>query len=63
MVEIVIERWTNPDRSVDFRWSAWRHGRRVRMGGAHPTAEGSEAEARRFCLRELGREPDRVTRL
>ena len=63
MVEIVIERWTNADKSVDFRWSAWRDGRRIGMGGTHPTAEGSEAEARRFCLQELGGGPDRVTRL
>jgi len=63
MIEIVIERWTNPDRSVDFRWSAWRDGRRVCMGGAHPTAESVEVEARQFCRQELGGEPDRVTRL
>ncbi len=63
MIEIIIERWTNPDRTVDFRWSIWRDGRRVQMGDASPTAESSESEALEYCRRAIGRAPDRVTRL
>ncbi|MGQ0663948.1 MAG: hypothetical protein ACT4P2_10270 [Pseudomonadota bacterium] len=63
MVEIIIERWIDANRSVTFRWSVWREGRRIGMGGPHPKAEPSEAEAERFCTLELGRKPDRVTRL
>jgi hypothetical protein len=63
MVEVMIERWTALDGSVDYRWSVWRDGKRVEMGGPHATPEGSEAAARRFCLTELGSAPDRVTRL
>lgn len=64
MVEIVIERWTNPDGSMDFRWSLWRSGHRLRMGhDVHATSESCEKDAREYCARGLGVEPDRITRL
>ncbi len=64
MIEVVIERWDNFDGSVDFRWSVWRDGRRLHMAGeAYRNAESCEDEARLFCLRGLGHEPDKVTRL
>lgn len=63
MLEIMIERWTALDGSIDYRWSVWRDGRRVQMGGPQATVEASEAAARAFCADELDRTPDRVTRL
>jgi len=62
-IDVVIERWGNLDKSTQFRWSIWRDGARVQMGGPHPTAEESEAEAVDYCRRSLGRAPDRVERL
>ena len=59
-IEIVIERWLNLDKSTDFRWSIWRDGARVQMGGPHSSAEASEQEATAFCRKSLGRDPDRV---
>jgi len=61
-IEVMIERWSNA-RGTDFRWSIWRAGKRLGMGGPHATLEASEAEARAACARTLGRPPDRVTRL
>jgi hypothetical protein len=64
VVEIVIERWTNPDGSMDFRWSLWRAGHRLRMGDdVHATSECCEKDAREYCARGLGVGPDRITRL
>ncbi|MGH6961802.1 MAG: hypothetical protein ACREE7_15075 [Dongiaceae bacterium] len=63
MIEIIIERWNNLDKSIDFRWSVWRDGRRLQMGGPTSTAEASEAEALDYCRHSFGREPDRLTRL
>jgi hypothetical protein len=63
MVEIIIERWTDPDRSVQYRWSVWQEGRRVHMGGPHASPEQSDAEAHRFCREALECQPDRVTKL
>jgi hypothetical protein len=61
MIEIIIERWSGPDGTT-FRWSLWRNGSRVTMGGPHRSAEESEKDARAHC-KELGHDPDRVTRL
>lgn len=64
MLELIIERWTNANGTTAFLWSAWDGGRRVAMGpGGYPDGEACEAEALAFCQRELGRRPDRVTRL
>ena len=62
MIEVIIERWSGPDGGT-FRWSVWRDGRRVEMGGPYGTAEASEQDAIAFCRGALGREPDRITRL
>ncbi len=63
MIEVMIERWTDPDGSARFLWSLWQDGRRLDMGAARPTAEAAESEAVAFCRRQLGVEPDAVTRL
>jgi hypothetical protein len=62
MIEIMVERWSGRDGGEEFRWSLWQNGRRLTMGGPHPTAEASEAEARAACAK-LQLEPGRVTRL
>jgi len=62
-IEIVIERWVNLDKSTDFRWSVWRDGARLQMGGPHVSLEASEQDATEFCRKSLGRDPDRVERL
>ena len=64
MLEVVIERWTDAKGATGFLWSVWDQGRRLTMGPrSHPAAAVCEAEARAFCQSELGRQPDRVTRL
>jgi hypothetical protein len=63
MIEVMIERWTNPDGSTDHLWSLWRDGSRLHFGDKHETALAAEAEAVAFCQRTLGVEPNRVTRL
>ena len=64
MIAVMIERWTNRDGSTDYRWSVWRDGHRLDMGG-RPYAESGECEkeARAFCLQALGQEPDKVSHL
>ena len=54
MTELIIERWTNLNQSIDYRWSVWVDGRRVQMGGPHKTADESEREGRANCRKELG---------
>ncbi len=63
MLEVIVERWSDFDGTVDYRWSVWKDGKRVEMGGPHEDADASEAEAVAFCRRRLGADPDRVTRL
>ena len=63
MLEVIIERWTARDGAVDFRWSLWRDGRRIQMGGPHSSGELSEASALEFCRKTLDCPPDRITRL
>ncbi len=64
MLEVVIERWTGSDGTTDYRWSVWRDGLRIEMGsGAHSNAVECESEALDFCMKGLGRKPDKVTRL
>jgi hypothetical protein len=62
-LEVIVERWTNLDQSTEFRWSVWRGGTRVQMGGPHDSAEASEREAVAFCRQRFDRGPDRVERL
>ncbi len=63
MIELMVETWSSPRTGTTYRWSVWRDGARVGMGGPQKTAEESEAEARTFCADQLSQEPDRVTRL
>lgn len=61
MIEVMIERWTQRDGSIDWLWSIWEDGERRHMGGAHPSAETAEMEARAHCHRYMGGAPDDVT--
>jgi hypothetical protein len=63
MLEIIVERWSSFDGTVEYRWSLWRDGKRVQMGGPHDAAAVSEAAARNFCQQALSAQPDRVTYL
>jgi hypothetical protein len=63
MLELMIETWSAPHSGTTYRWSLWRDGARVAMGGPHDTSEESEAEARAVCADKLRGPPDRVTRL
>ena len=63
MIEIMIERWTDPLGATDHIWSLWRDGSRLQIGNKHDTPEAAENEARVFCLQALGCEADRITRL
>lgn len=63
MVEVIVERWSGFDGTVEYRWSLWRDGKRLQMGGPHPTGAACETEARAFCERTIGAAPDRVTQL
>ena len=63
MIEIMIERWTDPLKPTNHVWSLWRDGSRLQIGNKHETPEAAEAEARTFCLQALGCEPDRISQL
>lgn len=63
MHELMIERWNNRDGTADHLWSLWTDGKRVQMGGPHRSAAEAEKEALAYCQQELGRNPDRITRL
>jgi hypothetical protein len=62
-IEVIIERWGSPDKSVEYRWSVWRGGARVEMGGPHRSAEESERDAVAFCRKRFDRAPERIERL
>ncbi len=63
MIEVIIERWTSLSGSTDFRWSVWRDGSRIQMGGPHGSIEESEDQALDYCRTSLGCNPDRIERL
>ncbi len=64
MIEVAIERWTGADGTTDYRWSVWRDGHRIAMGStAFSSSDDCESEALDFCMKGLGRKPDKVTRL
>lgn len=63
MIEVMIETWSSPQSGTSYRWSLWRDGTRVAMGGPHASIDESEADARGFCEARLKQPPDRVTRL
>ncbi len=63
MIELIIETWSNLDGSSHYLWSAWRDGKRLEMSGRIASAEAAESQGRLWCEKNLGRAPDRVTRL
>ena len=64
MFEVVIERWTGPDSTTEYRWSVWRNGYRIEMGNkAFSNSDNCENEALEFCWKELGQKPDKITKL
>ncbi len=63
MIEVVIERWTGPYSTTEYRWSFWRDGHRIATGRkAFTDADDCETEAE-FYVKALGKKPDKVTRL
>jgi hypothetical protein len=62
-IEVIIERWTNLDKSVEYRWSVWHLGTRIQMGGPNGSAEASEREAVEFCRKRFERAPERIEHL
>jgi hypothetical protein len=62
MIELMIETWNDP-RGTQYRWSLWKDGTRIGMGGPHAAPEASEAQGCAFCTAEFQRHPDRITRL
>ena len=61
MIELIIERWSQRDGSVDWLWSIWQDGERKHMGGALEDAESAEMEARAACHQMFGQPPDDIT--
>lgn len=61
MIELIIERWSQRDGSVDWLWSIWQDGERRHMGPAQANAEAAEMEARAACHQLFGQAPDDVT--
>jgi hypothetical protein len=61
MIQIIVERWSQRDGSVDWLWSIWQAGERKHMGGALKDAESAEMAARAACHQYLGQPPDDVT--
>ncbi len=62
-IEVMIEQWKNLDGTTDYRWSVWREGNRLDMGGNFATADAAEAAAIEYCDNEFGAEQVSVTRL
>lgn len=62
MIEIIIERWAGLHGTA-FRWSLWQNGVRIEMGPNYASTDEAEAAATDFCVKELGKRADRVTRL
>ena len=64
MIELLIERWTGSGGSTEYRWSVWNEGLQLQTGTrAYSSSDECEAEGLDFCVRALGREPDKVTKL
>ena len=61
MIEVMIERWIGVGGVTDHIWSVWRDGSRIEIGQRHETTEAAEVEAREYCRRHFGGDPDRVT--
>ncbi len=64
MIELFIERWTGFDGNTEYRWSVWNDGHQIQMGPhSYSGDDECEAEALDFCVRALGREPDKASKL
>lgn len=64
MIEVMIDCWTKPEGGADYLWSVWHEGKRIQLGPhAYGDADICETEARDYCAKTLGCQPDRVTRL
>ncbi len=64
MIEVVIERRTGPYSTTEYRCSVWQDGHRIATGRkAFTDADDCETEALDFCVKALGKKPDKVTRL
>ncbi len=63
MMEVIIERWTGPDGTTEYRSSVWLVGHRIARGRkAFTDADDCETEAE-FYVKALGKKSDKVTRL
>jgi hypothetical protein len=62
MIELMVETWSGP-KGTSYRWSLWKDGARVGMGGPHEDRAASEEEGRSFCAENLRTLPDRTTTL
>ncbi len=64
MIEVIIERLTGPYSTTEYRSSVWLTGHRIARGRkAFTDADDCETEALDFCVKALGKKPDKVTRL
>ncbi len=64
MIEVIIELWTGPDSTTVHRWSVWLDSYRIEVGRkAFTDADDCETEALEFCVKALGKKPDKVARL
>ncbi len=64
MIEVFIEHWTGPYGTAEYRSSVWWDGHRIARGRkAFTDADDCETEALDFCVKALGKKPDKVTRL
>ncbi len=64
MIEVFIEHWTAPYGTTWYRWSVWRDDHRIEVGRkAFTDSDDCETEALEFCVKALGKKPDKVTRL
>ncbi len=64
MIELFIERWTSSQGGTEYRWSVWNGGLLIEFS-SHVNSDDAECEAegRDFCVRSLGRQPDKFTKL
>ena len=62
-MDVMIERWSDPDGSERFLWSVWKEGKRLEVGGRFDSPGAAEAAARQYCQERFGREPERVRQL
>ena len=64
MIELFIERWTGSQGGTEYRRSVWNDGLGVQMGPhTYSDSDECEAEGLDFCVRSLGHQPVKVTKL